>query len=497
MAISISGKRTRTQATQPERSPSAIAPAPTAPPGRADPPPPAPVRKPATPQQQHGSRTVTAWTESQRVKKELADVKRAKEKVQEAQSFLDQVMTTPAQAGGHREEPGLAAADTTVQAARQALKTAQTELRNERDELSQVVYEEWSHQRDAARAEVNKLREQVQTHTAEHVSWVKDIQQLDKRIAQSRDRRKELSTQLDTAAPEQQRVLRAQVHAEAIKLDRLQQRRSSYEAKDAEAIWKLNEAQHALDLAEQRADQLQPEGVTLGNVVDEAASLKKAATEYVRLGFDSALPRGGAVGKALPDPNSAIASFAARYEKAQEFLDARGMQGRLVAEVITADIATVGGTVVEHSELHLVLAPVDPNTGKTLNAEQREEWMRQLYQRPEHQLVRSKDNPLFLTRLSMGPAGRGAFEAVPAYAEPGGTRYQTREVELAWEVTPSQVKDAIKDVYRLPEGYAQGAVCHQATIAAARALGQPPERVAKLIAGVQFSRLAFGRTGWM
>lgn len=241
----------------------------------------------------------------------------------------------------------------------------------------------------------------------------------------------------------------------------------------------------------------------------EAAREGAARTGLFRLGMDNRFPGPGADTTAfLSEREEAQAYFDRRLAAARAYLQERGMEGTIAAKLVTADIVNLaGGSPVEHAEwqMHLVPNPgravdgrIDPKRAPGMFDERRlEEFVRSQGARSEgSEILRSEDHPLFLGRLNYGTAGSGMYTKVPDYAEIGGHRYDTREVELMTTTDPEQVKASIDAMYaQQGRPYAVDGVCHQGAALVGQMLGLDPAEVASRVQASWATRLKFGRTG--
>ncbi|MDX2010484.1 MAG: hypothetical protein SFW67_09855 [Myxococcaceae bacterium] len=244
-----------------------------------------------------------------------------------------------------------------------------------------------------------------------------------------------------------------------------------------------------------------------------------AQTGLFRVGMDNANPTSNADATAfVKDKASAHAHVDARLEKAQAFLTERGLEGQVVAKLVTADIVNVAGMdPVEHAEWQFFLVP-KPKDGAFPAAEnglvQRGKskerlpglldekaltaWVEAQGVRSEgSSFLRSSDNPLFLGRLNYGTAGSGLYTKVPDYAEVGGHRYDTRAVEGVALSSPEKLHAAVDALYtKHPGAYGTNGVCHQGAVLVAEALGLDPVKdAARHIDSLWASRFKFGRLG--
>jgi len=238
-----------------------------------------------------------------------------------------------------------------------------------------------------------------------------------------------------------------------------------------------------------------------------------------RVGMDNASPTTNADKTAyLKDKGEAKAHFDQRLDEAQKFLAARGLKGEVVAKLVTADIVNVAGmSPVEHAEWQFFLVPkaggetwkpeanglLQRGASKTsqpglLDEKKLTEWVQSQGVKSEGSaFLRSSDNPLFLGRLNYGTAGSGMYTKVPDYAEVGGHRYDTRQVEGLAVTTPGKVRAAIDAMYtKQPGAYSTNGVCHQGAVLVADALGLDPVKdAARQIDSLWATRLKFGREG--
>ncbi|MDP3504903.1 MAG: hypothetical protein Q8S33_31490 [Myxococcales bacterium] len=250
-------------------------------------------------------------------------------------------------------------------------------------------------------------------------------------------------------------------------------------------------------------------------------AIKETAAQHglFRVGMDNASPASNADATAyLTDKVQAKAHFDQRLEGAQKFLADRGMKGEVVAKLVTADIVNVGGmSPVEHAEWQFFLVPkaggetwksdsnglLQRGASKTpppgmLDEKKLTEWVQSQGVKSEGSaFLRSSDNPLFLGRLNYGTAGSGMYTKVPDYAEVGGHKYDTRQVEGLAVTTPGKVRAAIDAMYtKQPGAYSTNGVCHQGAVLVADALGLDPVKdAARHIDSLWASRLKFGRAG--
>ncbi len=228
-------------------------------------------------------------------------------------------------------------------------------------------------------------------------------------------------------------------------------------------------------------------------------------------------PAGMKVGKSFDTPEQSKAFFDQRLKKAEAFLKARGMEGQVVAKMVSADMITVGGhAAVEHAEWQFFMVPKtdaakakpdsngllfigDKNQPKLpglLDEKKMTSWIKEQTGAPADKLLRSKDNPLFLGRLNLGEGGAGLYTNTPEYAEVGGQKFKTRHLESMVLVSPERVKKAVDDVYtKLPGEWGQHGTCQQGVVATAESFGLDKSKFAKEINGLWLTRLKFGRTG--
>jgi hypothetical protein len=228
-------------------------------------------------------------------------------------------------------------------------------------------------------------------------------------------------------------------------------------------------------------------------------------------------PEGMKVGKSFDTPEQSKAFFDQRLKKAEAFLKARGMEGQVVAKMVSADMITVGGhAAVEHAEWQFFMVPKsdaakakpesngllfigDKNQPKLpglLDEKKMTSWVKEQTGAPADKLLRSKDNPLFLGRLNLGEGGAGLYTNTPEYAEVGGQKFKTRHLESMVLVSPERVRKAVDDIYaKLPGEWGQHGTCQQGVMATAESFGLDKNKFAKEINGLWLTRLKFGRTG--
>jgi hypothetical protein len=252
-----------------------------------------------------------------------------------------------------------------------------------------------------------------------------------------------------------------------------------------------------------------------------AKDVKQVAAErgLFRVGMDNANPTSNADATAyIKDKKAALAHFDTRLAEAKSFLAKQGLEGEVVAKLVTADIVNVAGMdPVEHAEWQFFLVPkkagetwkTDENgmlqNGKSktppkglLDENKLTEWVKQRGAKSEgSSFLRSADNPLFLGRLNYGTAGSGMYTKVPDYAEVGGHAYDTRSVEGLALTTPEKARAAITAMYtKQPGAYGTNGVCHQGAVLVADALGLDPVKdAARHIDSLWASRFKFGREG--
>lgn len=250
-------------------------------------------------------------------------------------------------------------------------------------------------------------------------------------------------------------------------------------------------------------------GSLAGEVLTNAREAAASASMF-RLGMDNRYPGPGADKTAyLSEAEAAHGYFDERKAAAEAYLAERGLNGTIVAKMVTADILNLGGgSPVEHAEWQLHMVPHEgeaPVQGEfdPANAPGRfDENELQAFVEAEgaktegSPILRSPDNPLFLGRLNYGTAGSGMYTQVPDYAEIGGHQYDTREVEMMTTVTTDQVSAAIDAMYdQQSRPYLGDGVCHQGAALAGQAFGLDPKDVASKVQSAWATRLKFGRTG--
>jgi hypothetical protein len=226
-------------------------------------------------------------------------------------------------------------------------------------------------------------------------------------------------------------------------------------------------------------------------------------------------PQGMKVGKSFDTAQQSKAFFDQRLQKAEKFLKERGIEGQVVAKMVTCDMITVGGhAAVEHAEWQFFLVPKNdaaktktdangvafvgdknqPKLTGLMDENAMTNWVKK--ETGQTGLLRSQDNPLFLGRLNLGEGGMGIYKAVPEYAEVGGQKYDTRHLESMVLVSPDKVRSSIDTVYKkLPGEWGEHGTCQQGVVATAESFGMDKGKVSKFINGLWLTRLKFGRTG--
>jgi hypothetical protein len=228
-------------------------------------------------------------------------------------------------------------------------------------------------------------------------------------------------------------------------------------------------------------------------------------------------PDGMKIGRSFDTAEQSKAYFDERLQGAKKFLAERGLEGQVVAKLVSADMVTVAGQVaVEHAEWQFFLVPKSDaqkskpdSTGLLFVGSQNRielpglleeaamtSWVKRETGQSQNHLLRSSENPLFLGRLNLGEGGMGIFPAVPEYAEVGGQRRDSRRLEGMVLVSPEQVKKTVDEVYlKLPGEWGDFGTCQQGAIATAESLGLDKVKVAHELKGLWITRAKYGRTG--
>jgi hypothetical protein len=193
-----------------------------------------------------------------------------------------------------------------------------------------------------------------------------------------------------------------------------------------------------------------------------------ADSELLRTQMDNISgPQGMKVGTSFDTPAQSKAFSDQRLQKAEKSLKERGIEGQVVAKMVTCDMIAVDRhAAVEHAEWQFFLVPkndaaktkTDANAVAFIGDENRpklaglmdENKMTDWVKKATGQtgLLRSQDNPLFFGRLNQGESGMGIYKAVPEYAEVGGQKYNPRHLESMVLVSPDKVRISIDAVYR-------------------------------------------------
>lgn len=217
---------------------------------------------------------------------------------------------------------------------------------------------------------------------------------------------------------------------------------------------------------------------TLGERVDRFLS----DTGLLRRSMDNRSGEAGLrVGSSFETAEQSVRFFDDRLRAAEAYLQERGLRGRVVGKMVSADMITVAGVdVIEHVEWQFFLLPETdaaqaqaddrgvvflgrgphPELPGLLDEERMTSWVKA--QTGQEGLLRCSANPLFLGRLNNGEGGMGIFQGVPEYAEVGGQRYRTRDVLGLALLDPERVRGAIRAAHeRLPGDWGKHGVCHQ------------------------------------
>ncbi len=242
------------------------------------------------------------------------------------------------------------------------------------------------------------------------------------------------------------------------------------------------------------------------------AGVKQAAEQSgaFRVGMDNRFPGPGADRTAYISKEAAAQEyFGQRLEAARAFLREQGKEGTISAKLVTADIVNLAGqSPVEHAEWQLMLVPtvsgqrvgkeIDPKRAPGMFDEKRlDSYVREQGARsPGSPILRSEDNPLFLGRLNYGTAGSGMYNRVPDYAEIGGHKFNTREVEMIATASEEQIRSAISAMYsQQSRPYSVDGVCHQGAVLVGEKLGLDPGKVGTKIDSAWATNLKYGATG--
>jgi len=235
-----------------------------------------------------------------------------------------------------------------------------------------------------------------------------------------------------------------------------------------------------------------------------------ARTGIFRTGMDNRFPGPGADKTAyLTEQEQAQEYFSQRLEAARAYLREQGLEGTITAKLVTADIVNLAGqSPVEHGEWQLMMVPhakgarvpkeIDPKKAPGLFDEKRlDAFVRERGAKtPGSPILRSQDNPLFLGRLNYGTAGSGMYTRVPDYAEIGGHKYNTREVEMMATASEKQVRAAIDTMYtQQSRPYSVDGVCHQGAALVGEQLGLDPNKVGAKIDSSWATNLKYGPKG--
>jgi len=248
----------------------------------------------------------------------------------------------------------------------------------------------------------------------------------------------------------------------------------------------------------------------LNKIAGSTTSLLPTASGSTRVGAGNVTTRPLPRGAFKRTYDEAERAFLDRLAAARAFLKKKGLEGVIVAKMVTADLwRSHGSSQAEHVEWQFFLVPLAKGkqpkktgpwhaaTSGLLNENRLMAWLKkQGLGSSDAPFLRSEDNPLFLGRAAFGHQGSGLYTAVPDYAEVGGNRHGAREVEAIAVATPAGALKAIGALYDSHRrGYAKDGTCHQAAAVVGRTLGYEPHQIARKIQGMWGTRLLYGREG--